>query len=115
MSLVDFVNTHKRDLVQLYISERLTTRKEGILSIVKEGQEANVTYYVFEDLPLELVDELIILKNKNNDKNSIIYFYLCDLYESQLMELDLMEFDPDAELTVRKFNSINEAEIQQLE
>lgn len=93
MSLLDFVNKFKRDLVQLYISERLSTQKEGILSILKEGQEANVTYYIFEDLPIDLVNELITLKTKHNDKKSIIYFYLCDLYESQILEIDLTEFD----------------------
>lgn len=111
MSLIDFVNMYKRDLVQLYITERINLQKEGILCITKEGQEANVTFYIFEDLPLELVEELIVLKKKHNDKKSIIYFYLCDLYESQIMELDLTEFDPDANLTVAhpsEYNNANE-------
>lgn len=76
-----FIQTNINELIQIYITER-NNRGEGILMITKrEGNckkddKMDVRYLTKEQIPPELLQDLIN-KKKNEHKPSIIYFYVC--------------------------------------
>ena len=94
--LLNFVDQHKRQLVQIYTKERQSTAEEGLLWILETpDKRANVSYVTMADLPEAIVDEVDKLK-KENGSDSIIYFYVCDPLLAQIIQIDLRNFNPDA-------------------
>lgn len=93
--LLNFVDQHKRQLVQIYTKERQSTGEEGLLWILETpDKRANVSYVTMSDLPEAIVDEVDKLK-KENGSDSIIYFYVCDPLLAQIIQIDLRNFNPE--------------------
>jgi hypothetical protein len=103
--LLNFLNRNKRELVQIYTKERQHIGKEGLLWVIETpDHNANVSYVIFEDLPVPLLEEIKNLKEKNLD-DSIIYFYICDPLMAQIIEIDLRNFNP--EKSIIQLNDVN--------
>ena len=93
--LLNFIDQHKRQLVQIYTKERQSTGEEGLLWILETpDKRANVSYVPFDDIPEGIVDEVNKLKAQNGS-DSIIYFYVCDPLLAQIIQIDLRDFNPD--------------------
>lgn len=93
--LLNFINNHKRELVQIYTKERQTSGCDGVLWIIETpDKQANVSYVQHEDLPVPLLEELK-KKKEETPSDSIIYFYVCDPLMAQLIEIDLRNFNPE--------------------
>ena len=57
--LLNFIDQHKRQLVQIYTKERQSTGEEGLLWILETpDKRANVSYVPFYDIPEGIVDEV---------------------------------------------------------
>jgi hypothetical protein len=93
-SLLTFVNNHKKELVQIYITERQKNGGlDGVLEIIKiTNDKVDVRYLIISQMNPKLILEILEKKKENNNpKQSLIYFYLCDAINSLLIEIDLEE------------------------
>lgn len=92
--LLNFIDNHKKDLVQVYVQERQSCGGlDGLLWIIQSpDNQANVSYVCFEDLPDMLMNEVNEYRKKE-PSDSIIYFYVCDPLSAQLIQIDLRQFD----------------------
>jgi hypothetical protein len=110
-TLLNFINQNKRQLVQIYTKERQESGIEGILWILETpDKRANVSYIYLTDIPDGLKEEINKLKKENNS-DSIIYFYVCDPLLAQIIQIDLRHFDPDT----AKMNFVNKPNITIIE
>lgn len=86
--VINFLQGNKVELIQIYITER-SSKGEGMLMITRVGEQMNVGYMAYYEMPEELQQELL-RKKENNPKPSIIYFYVCSSPDNaQLFEIDL--------------------------
>ncbi len=94
--LLNFINNHKKDLVQVYVQERQSCGGiEGLLWIIQTpDNQANVSYVCFEDLPDMLMQEVNNHRQKQ-PSDSIIYFYVCDPLSAQIIQIDLRQFNAE--------------------
>lgn len=93
-SLLTFTNNHKKDLVQIYITERQKNGGlDGVLEVIKTTNEnVDVRYLPIRAMDAKLVLEILEKKKESKiRKDSLIYFYLCDALSSLLIEIDLEE------------------------
>lgn len=91
-SLQTFINNHKKDLVQIYITERQkNSGLDGVLEIIKTTNDnVDVRYLPIRAMDPRLVLEILEKKKESKImKDSLIYFYLCDAISSLLVEIDL--------------------------
>jgi len=91
MDLFNFVESKKRELIQIYVNER--TAKDnvyGILFIGSDGVEAKVMYLCLDDCPSPLKED-IQKRYKEKPNDSIIYFYICDMNTAHIVEIDIRE------------------------
>ena len=94
-TLLNFIDSNKRQLVQIYVKERQTTGEDGLLWILETPyKQAKVSYMIMSELPEALIEEVDKLKKENNS-DSIIYFYVCDPLMAQLIQIDLRQFNPE--------------------
>lgn len=109
--LLNFVNSNKRQLVQIYVKERQTTGEDGLLWILETpDKQAKVSYMVNSDLPEALIEEIEKLK-ENNNSDSIIYFYICDPLMAQIIQIDLRNFNPEtSQMVSPNVTTINDDE-----
>lgn len=107
-TILNFVNDKKIELVQIYVKERQTIVEDGVLWILETpDKQAKVSYMIMHELPEVLIEEIDKLKKQNNS-DSIIYFYVCDPLMAQIIQIDLRNFDPQTSKMEFSNNEINE-------
>lgn len=107
-TILNFVNDKKIELVQIYVKERQTIVEDGVLWILETpDKQAKVSYMIMHELPEVLIEEIDKLKKQNNS-DSIIYFYVCDPLMAQIIQIDLRNFDPQTSKMEFSINEINE-------